>query len=228
MMIVPHTSKSKMLAVFATEGFTIAQQYGRKLVAGKHQIWRRLEEKKLTSHLRTLSEDHLQEELSKALNQETMLFVGYRINEQGLVEKMDSAQPMVSDMDFRTLLKHPDAHKQQPEDWELNKTVKEVITDTENHALLNVSKGMLTTPLAYSVGQHLTGRPGREIGRPVEWEGGKEALPQLLRLLQAEDSDADMYLSDRAKDNRRDDQELDTDVASAKKQKGGSEKSTPP
>jgi hypothetical protein len=154
--------------------------------------------------------------------------VGYHINEQGLVEKMDSAQSMVSDMDFRTLLKHPDAHKQQPEDWELNETVIEVITDTENHALLNVSKGMLTTPLAYSVGQHLTGRPGREIGRPVEWEGGKEALPQLLRLLQAEESDTDMYLSDRAKDNRRDDQELDTDVASAKKQKGGSEKSTPP
>lgn len=228
MILVPHASKAKMLAVFATEGFTIAQQYGKKLVTGKHSILRKLEEKSLTGYLRALSEDHLQEELSRIIQHETMLFVGYHINEQGLVEKMDSAQPMVSDMDFRTLLKHPDAHKQQPEDWELNETVIEVITDTENHALLNVSKGMLTTPLAYSVGQHLTGRPGREIGRPVEWEGGKEALPQLLRLLQAEESDTDMYLSDRAKDNRRDDQELDTDVASAKKQKGGSEKSTPP
>ena len=226
MMIVPHTSKSKMLAVFATEEFTIAQQYGRKLVAGKHQIWRRLEEKKLTSHLRTLSEDHLQEELSKALNQATILFVGYHINEQRSVEKMDSTEPIVVNIDARSILKHPDVYVYQQDEWELNTAVIEVITDTEHHAVLNMSKGILTTPLAYSVGQHLTNRPGRGLGRPVEWEGGKEALPQLLRLLQAEDGDSDMYSADRAKDNRRDDEELNADVTSAKKQRGGSEKGT--
>ena len=144
-----------------------------------------------------------------------------------MVEKINSAQPLVDDIDARSILKHPEVYVQRQDEWDLNTAVIEVITDTENHAALNVSKGILTTPLAYSVGQHLTGRPGREIGRPVEWEGGKEALPQLLRLLQAEDGDSDMQSADRTKDNRRDDEELDAGVISAKKQRGGTGQGTP-